>query len=646
MKHELEQIDNPLQYERRATLKDLEEAIGKFNASYSRKLKRDPITDSILNETPKLLCIPWSAGSGKTTTICEFIAKYWKDGIVYSTKTIDELREVRRKIEAINPSEFLNKKRIVEFHSEDENWEFHKNNPEELMNYRILLVTDATMTTMPYSILLNQLQQMSETRPGGGTRKWILTDEKPTLFNKIVINRHLVPAHCTAINRVDVFSDPNPVNSYFDLGPRGKELAVSTIGSILGTSSSNLLIDKSSSRALKTTTQETIISKLDPVTYKVVEVKAQRENIDPSHINTRRLRVFMEQAQPLAENYAKLEESAKLGDTIDCPDYIQIQDISTVIGPTHINFDGTGDILFSKSNSWEVAENKFPYQFKGQFLGLPNYETIRRNYRTRKTSESGQSRMKAEEEYIENLVEITLESIEKGETPLVITWKNLHSEYRTTDSQQLTATTNLQISDEIVSRLTKEGKVLNKDYSVTYWQSGKTRATNEFIHCDTLLALEPLYLPDSVILDINSSLKSDSITAKDVFKAEFVQAIYRTQIRCDKPVKVYVSEELLDDCIAVQEYLGCSLGDSEELLDPKFFYMYYKPFLRKNHFEDLAKLAELGFLKSMTKLEFSSLQELFNIGLRSNRKLQDYRKLFESLKEVGISVYISGELVN
>lgn len=646
MKHELEQIDNQLQYQRRATLKDLEEAIGKFNASYSRKLERDPITDAILNETPKLLCIPWSAGSGKTTTICEFIAKYWKDGIVYSTKTIDELREVRRKIEAINPSEFLNKKRIVEFHSEDEKWEFHKNNPEELMNYRILLVTDATMTTMPYSILLNQLQQMSETRPGGGTRKWILTDEKPTLFNKIVINRQLVPAHCTAINRVDVFSDPNPVNSYFDLGSRGKELAVSALGSILGSPSVSLISDKSSSKMLKTTTQETTISKIDPITYGIVEIKAERENIDPNHINTRRLRVFMEQAQPLAENYAKLESSTKLGDTLDCPDYIQIQDISTVIGPTHINFDGTGDILFSKSSSWEVAENKFPYQFKGQFLGLPNYETIKRNYKTRKNSESGHARMKAEEEYIDNLVEITLESIERGETPLVITWKNLHTSYEMEDSSRLTATTNLQISEELIARLSKEGKVLNKDYSTTYWQSGKTRATNEFIHCDTLLALEPLYLPEYVIADINASLKSNSITAKDVFRAEFVQAIYRTQVRCGKPVKVYVSEKLLDDCIEVQRYLGFDLGDSEELLDPKFFFMFYKNFLRKNHFEDLAKLSELGFMKNMTKVEFNSLSELFDTGLRQERKSKAYKALFISLREVGISVYISGELVN
>ena len=646
MKHELEQIDNPLQYERRATLQDLEEAIGKFNASYSRKLKRDPITDSILNETPKLLCIPWSAGSGKTTTICEFIAKYWKDGIVYSTKTIDELREVRRKIEAINPSEFLNKKRIVEFHSEDENWEFHKNNPEELMNYRILLVTDATMTTMPYSILLNQLQQMSETRPGGGTRKWILTDEKPTLFNKIVINKHLVPAHCTVINRVDVFSDPNPVNSYFDLGSRGKDLAVSALGSILGNPKTSLLQDKSSSRVLKTTTQETTVSRIDPITYNIVEVKAERENIDPHHINTRRLRVFMEQAQPLAESYAKLESSTKLGDTLDCPDYIQIQDISTVIGPTHINFDGTGDILFSKSSSWEVAENKFPYQFKGQFLGLPDYETVKRNYRSRKNSESGQARMKAEEEYIDNLVEIALESMERGETPLIITWKDLHTSYELEDSSRLIATTNIQISEELISRLSKEGKVLNKDYSTTYWQSGKTRATNEFIHCDTLLALEPLYLPEYVIADINTSLKSNSITAKDVFRAEFVQAIYRTQVRCGKPVKVYVSEKLLDDCIEVQRYLGCNLGDTEESLDPKFFFMYYKDSLRKNHFEDLAKLSELGFMKSMTKVEFNSLSELFDTGLRSNRKFQDFKKLFISLREVGISVYISGELVN
>ena len=189
-------------------------------------------------------------------------------------------------------------------------------------------------------------------------------------------------------------------------------------------------------------------------------------------------------------------------------------------------------------------------------------------------------------------------------------------------------------NDEILQGLSKV-----KNLKMHKWKQGHLE---DYSNVDSILVLDRLHMHQSRVVDAREELNNTEVSIDKLMISELLFILKRTRIRRGEPIKVYVSQEVADYCLQAQLYFGCSL----EVLDPKFFYMYYKPFLRKNHFEDLAKLAELGFLKSMTKLEFSSLQELFNIGLRSNRKLQDYRKLFESLREVGISVYIAGELVN
>ena len=189
-------------------------------------------------------------------------------------------------------------------------------------------------------------------------------------------------------------------------------------------------------------------------------------------------------------------------------------------------------------------------------------------------------------------------------------------------------------NDEILQGLSKV-----KNLKTYKWKQGHLE---DYSTVDSILVLDRLHMHQSRVVDAREELNNTEVSIDKLMISELLFVLKRTRIRRGETIKVYVSQEVADYCLQAQLYFGCSL----EVLDPKFFYMYYKPFLRKNHFEDLAKLAELGFLKSMTKLEFSSLQELFNIGLRSNRKLQDYRKLFESLKEVGISVYIAGELVN
>lgn len=189
-------------------------------------------------------------------------------------------------------------------------------------------------------------------------------------------------------------------------------------------------------------------------------------------------------------------------------------------------------------------------------------------------------------------------------------------------------------NDEILQGLSKV-----KNLKMHKWKQGHLE---DYSNVESILVLDRLHMHQSRVVDAREELNNTEVSIDKLMISELLFILKRTRIRKGEPIKVYVSQEVADYCLQAQLYFGCSL----EVLDPKLFYVYYKDSLRKNHFEDLAKLSELGFMKSMTKVEFNSLSELFDTGLRSNRKFQDFKKLFISLREVGISVYISGELVN
>ena len=647
MKDKLEQqIDNLFQYSRRATLQDLEEAIREFNIQYAKE-NLDPNT-GIMKLSPKMLCIPWSAGSGKTSTIIEFIAKNWIDGIIYSTNTKEELERVKAGVSELLKDDARALRHLKSFHSDSEDWEFLKSNPQELTKHRVLFVTDSTMKSIPPSILLNQIEQFQEMAPGvDKIRKWILTDEKPTLFNKVVISKETVPTHCDVLSGLDEIGELNVVNRYFDYGQLG-EMTIKNLTASISTSGKNTYLgnprDNQMKVNLKTIMKKVLAKKYNQVTRTLEEYEIERYEVDPDHINSRKAKAQIELMNQDIQVIDKARRQIPLGDLFEYPDLVYRYDISKVLGPTHINFDGTGDITFGKSPLWKIAKNKFPYQFEGlgEFIGIPNYQSISRNRKAKVGVPTGQSRMEEVSEYIFSLVKLVKESILRGEKPLLITWLSLNSEYSTREISEMSAKETVHINDSVKEELSELGYEYGTHYFLTYWQSGKTRATNEFIEADTLIAVEPLLLPNDVISDMNESLSTSTLTAQDIFLAEFIQSIYRTRIRRGEPVKVYVSQEVADYCLQAQLYFGCSL----EVLDPKLFYVYYKDHLRKNFFEDLAEATLAGKLIKLDRMEFETKQELFDIVLRARNAMEKYDSFFKAMRSVGISVYISNELVN
>lgn len=189
-------------------------------------------------------------------------------------------------------------------------------------------------------------------------------------------------------------------------------------------------------------------------------------------------------------------------------------------------------------------------------------------------------------------------------------------------------------NDEILQGLSKI-----KNLKMHKWKQGHLE---DYSNVDSILVLDRLHMHQSRVVDVREELNNTEVSIDKLMISELLFILKRTRIRRGEPIKVYVSQEVADYCLQAQLYFGCSL----EVLDPKLFYVYYKDHLRKNYFEDLAEATLAGKLVKLDRMEFESKQELFDIVPRARNAMEKYEPFFSAMKTVGISVYISGELVN
>lgn len=188
--------------------------------------------------------------------------------------------------------------------------------------------------------------------------------------------------------------------------------------------------------------------------------------------------------------------------------------------------------------------------------------------------------------------------------------------------------------DEILQSLSKV-----KNLKIHKWKQGHL---DDYSDVESILLLDKLQMHQSRVVDARQEMNNCEVSIEKLMISELLFILRRTRVRRGEPIKVYVSQEVADYCLQAQLYFGCSL----EVLDPKLFYVYYKDHLRKNFFEDLASAVLAGKLVSLDRMEFESNSDLFDTIPRSKRETSRYTALFQGIKEVGISVYIAGELVN
>lgn len=582
-------------------------------------------------------CIPWAAGSGKTSTIIQFIAKNWEDGIIYSTWTIKELDRVYDGILKLNPDI---EKYICRYHSKSDQWESINKDPNLLTKYRVVLVTDVSLLTIPPSVLLNKHNFFSETKPSENVREWIILDEKPTLQRKITVDETKIKSHAVVLSKIDPITNDSVIDYYY----RQSKNVVGALEDI--------------------TKQLTYSDQLEgdlvsiPVkSYNFKEGKSitgtkQVKVVDKNTMKARATKLGLELIYQDVKSMSNLlSNTPSLDYAIEIPEIHKFYDITELDNPltTVLNFDGTGDIILSKAKGWTIARNDYPYNFKdyGKVEVLADYKPIQR----KKALISKDNNMleidlrNAEvQENLDKIANYIAESIKQNQKPLAVTWKDISSFVVHSSEDQIVYDAKLSMNDQIEEKLSKLGYTKGVHYYLTYWMSGKTRGTNEFMDATEFLAFEPLYIVSGAISDLNTSLKtepSNPITNQDLFLAEFIQAIYRTQIRLNKPIKVKITDQLLGTVLDMYKYLGIDELDFNSVISLETL----RQELRKNHYEDFISLYNAGKLvdKNLIKFENNEDLKLTIPRNRDNFTLVVYRRLFLALVKLGFRIVIGDQ---
>jgi hypothetical protein len=107
-------------------------------------------------------------GSGKTTIIKQLITLKWHEGILYSAFTKDEVNRMyqycksligSRSFDKLGRYDTLKEEDIIVLHSDNTaegvNNELWKNNPEELLNKKIILCTHHKLLNEPIQLLIS-----------------------------------------------------------------------------------------------------------------------------------------------------------------------------------------------------------------------------------------------------------------------------------------------------------------------------------------------------------------------------------------------------------------------------------------------------------------------------------------------------------
>lgn len=163
--------------------------------------------------------------------------------------------------------------------------------------------------------------------------------------------------------------------------------------------------------------------------------------------------------------------------------------------------DATGDILFKTSKIWSVSK---------EYVSTIRVSEI--NHIDMDISRN-RSTLSVNEHYDRLLEQIAkLDNYLKDKSDrkhLVVTWK---------DSKGFD-----------LPKLIKDRCTTNNFY-ITHYGSGKTRATNEFIDCDSIIFFGDWYINREVVTQLSELTQSD-ISSSDLVLAEMVQAVFRTRAR-------------------------------------------------------------------------------------------------------------------
>lgn len=475
-------------------------------------------------------------GAGKTTAIKDLIRQKYSKGILYTASTIDECNLMyeycKELVSEVNDPKKLTLDDIVVVHSgggegvDNSKW---RSNPNLLADKKILICTHHKL--------------MNEYLP-------YLTR---TTFNKVIVDNRNISVFRRAF---DEFEDTPTVRSrpreyiLIDEVPTNSSIEYEVNKDMI-----DLLAHREVTygRVTDELTGELVlrtkeINFLKPLDYSEMSMMFDRmKSIVPVRTNGSKKsaeEISDVVASSIYENFnelARIEKGDKKVLSYSISDFITEHLKSYVYV-----FDGTGDITFGKTSE-EIAEEAVMgvHKFTAFTTGSKKYNSpitigtidfdITRSLDT------------TDEKKISEIVDKVQEVILKNKKTLVITWKNFRKG-KSSESSDLKVITdeineNCRLTSMYESALYSRGLTPDQ-FSIIHYQSGKDKATNDYMDYDSILFLGEFHVPNYVVSKFNDTFRC-KCTPFRYQLYQVIQAICRTRIRKHKglPINVYFSSD-------------------------------------------------------------------------------------------------------
>jgi hypothetical protein len=440
-----------------------------------------------------VLC--FAPGHGKTSLCRQFICAHYAEGILYAVATIDEVKLLTYDIAA-----WLGPQKVLGIYHTADDFGDYLLDPTLLEHYPVVVITHQRLILAPPQMLFSLSKDFTplDLREGG-RRKFILIDERPTFFD-----------------RLD-FSDTE-------------------LGTIHG-STAGYYHRPSAIQAFQECLQSANprLRQMGLCAYKAL---AQMREVTALGITRASYRLDV-------LNQARDEATGMVGKDGRYRCYYHLG----VIQADHmVILDGTGDLSLRDSAYWSIIKPpELGYHFVGQ-VQILNDLALPRNI---KYLDSVDQLLV----WITKIQEVVGELVTQHRKLLIVTWKDLkgeisllaHGDVVPVDHAQQIVPTELSTFPAFL-RSKLEAVIDLAQVEITHYQSGKTRATSDFIDCDAVLFLGSFWIPPSAIDEYNRVNRS-AVTQDTYLMAEVVQAIYRSRIRVGRPVSVYFSSDYPPDLV-------------------------------------------------------------------------------------------------
>lgn len=478
----------------------------------------DIATYQDIDNLPKgRVVVPWGPGSGKSTAIRNWIAKYWSSYCVYATHTIDEATEFYNDLMAMKEVGLIPEQCSISLFHKDT-----KTTTKQLQASNVVVCTHERLLIEPPAILYQTdlADPMMLNKNYKPIRSHIFIDELPDGYKSFKLTKDVLMSYLSLNDYLERNKDRK-----FDIGTKYQ------LVSHFYSQAYDDMISKLSTPRLPLKDSLLASSLMDHFSSMNLSIKP-RKNHKKDIINraTYFSLLILDKIMDLIAN-SPAQGPDLVDSLVGSTVYYSILDIPESVDNIYI-FDGTGDISFESSSYWTVANcDKFKRSISlNKYPQIIPESSLIRNEKTKEDSESNISSIATISSSISKMLDA-----DPNSKVLIYSWKSL-------GLYDQNSNTEVELSNNLLERVSKSLKDYSNRISTIYYQSGKDRGTNEFNDYDTIVILGKFRIPSSAISLINS-VRGTQSSNWNLLESLIIQAIARTRLRVGNSINVYFNSD-------------------------------------------------------------------------------------------------------